>query len=154
MSLQRIFSLFIGIISLVGIIGSRKLPLFTSGNIAEGFAPLFYSLGLFVCAVLLFFLDKSKEKFHVRASLLQGAPAKAVVFFLFNILMLILLYLFGPFIAMLVFSILAGVTLKRQTLRTLILFSAVFVGFVYFIFVVIVKLPFDNGIIFDMVRDL
>jgi hypothetical protein len=154
MSLKRIFSLFIGIIGLIGIIGSRKLSLFAAGNIAEGFAPLFYSIGMFVCAVLLFFSDKSKEKFDVRSSLMTGTHGKAFVYFLLNILMLIFLYLFGPLIAMFVFSILACIGLRRQTLRSLILFSIVFVGIIYFIFVVILKLPFDKGLLFELMGGL
>jgi hypothetical protein len=151
MSLQRIFSLFIGIIGLLGIVGSIKLPLLTTHNIGPGFLPLVFSLGLLFCAVLLFFLDKSEEKFHVRESLLQGAPGKALVFFLLNVMMLILMYFFGPLPAMIVFSILALISLKRLTLSKLTVFSIVWVGILYFIFAVLLKIPFEKGIIFEMV---
>jgi hypothetical protein len=150
MSIQRVFSLFICIIALFGIIGSGNLPLFTVGNISDGFAPLLYSLILFVSGVVLFFSGKTKEKFNIREWLLEGAHGKAFVFFLLNILLLILLVIFGPFISMLVFSVLAGFALKRQTPRNMVLFSVVYTIFVYLIFVVILKMPFDRGFIFDL----
>jgi hypothetical protein len=126
--------------------------MFANGVIAEGFAPLLYSLGLVICGVLLFIFDKSPEKFNFRAALMQGAHGKALAFFLLNILMLILLFLFGPLIAMFAFSISACLVLKRLTPRIMLLFSAVFVIVIYFIFVILVKLPFGEGIIFEMLR--
>jgi uncharacterized membrane protein len=153
MSLQRIFSLFIAVIGAVGFTGSLNMALITSHNIGPGFAPLFFSLGLFVCAVFLFVLDKSKEKLDVRA-LLQGSAWQGVCFFLLNVVLLIFLYLLGPIIAMLGFSILACLSLKRQKLGSLIVFSVVCVAVIYFIFGVMFKLPFDKGIIFEVVEDL
>jgi hypothetical protein len=152
MSIQRVFSLFICIIALFGIIGSRNLPLVTVGNISEGFAPLLYSLSLLVSGVILFFSDKSKEKFSIRTWLLEKAHGKAFVFFLLNILLLIMCLIFGSFIAMLVFSILAGFALKRQTPRNMVLFSIVYVIIVYLTFVVILKMPFGKGIIFEILE--
>jgi hypothetical protein len=123
-----------------------------TNGIGAGFAPLFFSLGLLLCAVLLFVLDKSGEKFDVRLSLLKGEHGKAFVFFLLNIGMLILMYLFGPIVAMLVFSILVCISLKRQTSRGLILFSVIWVGILYFIFAVLLKIPFDKGIVFEILE--
>jgi hypothetical protein len=150
MSLQKIFSLFIAILSAAGIVGSLKLTLIVPHNIGPGFAPLVFSLGLLVGAVFLFVQDKSEEKYDVRASLLKGAPGKAFVFFLLNILMLILMWFLGSIAAMFIFSILVCIVLKRQTLSGLILFSVVWTGILYFIFVVLLKIPFEHGFIFEI----
>lgn len=152
MSHQKLFSLLVFIIALVGIFSSRKLPVFTTtGNIAEGFAPIVYSIGLLFFALIYFLGDKSKEKINVRA-FTQGEKGKAFVFFLLNILFLLLIYLFGPLISMLGFSILACNVLNRQTRWNRILFSFGFVIVVYLIFVVVMKMPFDRGFFFEMLR--
>ena len=152
MGVQRIFSLFIFLIALVGIFGSRGLPLFTVGNISNGFTPLLYSLCLLLASIVLFFQGKQKsgEKINFREWLLQGARGKAFVFFLLNILMVVLLPVFGSFISMLAFSVLVCLTLKQLSLRVLILFSVVYVVIIYILFVFLLKMPFPRGLIFDL----
>jgi hypothetical protein len=150
MSLQRIFSLFITIISAAGIAGSLKLAMTAPHNIGPGFAPLVFSLGLLLCAFFLFVQDKSEGKYDVLVSLLKGVAGKAFVFFLLNILMLILMWFLGSVAAMIIFSILACIVLKRQTLPELILFSIVWIGILYFIFAVLLKIPFEQGLIFEI----
>jgi hypothetical protein len=152
MSLQRIFSLFVAIIGTVGFLGSLTLDMTAPHNIGPGFTPLVFSLGLLVCAVPMFILDKSDKKFDVRACLLKGEPGKALGFFLFNVVLLILMYLFGTLVAMVVFCILAAVVLKRQTLLKLIVFSIAWVGILYFTFAVLLKVPFERGLVFEMLR--
>ena len=144
--------MFSFIIALLGVIGALKLPLFTGENAGPGFVPLLCSLVLGACGVFLFFKDKSKEKLNIRAWLAQGDKSKALVFFLFNICLLIFLYLFGSFIAMLAFCILACIGLKRQTRRSIVLFSVGYTIIIYVSFVVLLKMPFDRGIIFEMLR--
>lgn len=152
MSFQRIFALFICIIALFGIIGSLKVPLVTVGNIAEGFAPLLYSLVLFMCGIFMFISDKSGEKLNIRRWFLEGAHGKAFGFFLLNILFLILLFVFGSLIAVLAFSILASFVLKRQTPQGAVSFSIIYTIAFYVVFVVLLKMQFDRGIIFELLR--
>ena len=126
------------------------MRLVTSENIGPGFASLFFSLALFLFGVLFFFTDKSTKKFNFRASLLQGAGGKALAFFLLNILLVVLLFLFGPFIAIFVFIILACFALKQQTPRSIVLFSVIYTIVFYFFFLVLFKMPFNRGFIFQM----
>lgn len=151
MSLRRIFSLFICIVALCGIIGSRNLSLFADGSISNGFAPLLYSLILAVCGIFLFFSDKTREKLNIRAWLVNVDRRKACLFFLLNVLLLIMLFFFGLIISMFVFSILSGYTLKRQAKKSMVLFSVIYVIGVYFVFVMVLKMPFDRGLVFDLI---
>jgi hypothetical protein len=152
MSLQRLFSLLIGAIGLLGIVGSRNLALFAQENVGTGFMPMLNSVVVLVFSVVLFITDKSKEKVDFHKLVVEGDPNKAFVFFLLNILLIILLYFFGPVIAMLGFTFLVCMVLKRYTLTSMVLFSIIWVGSIYFVFVVLLKIPFDRGIIFDMLR--
>ena len=155
MSIQRIFSLLCCIIALLGIFGSLQQPLtntiaYNVETIGRGFLPLLYSLASFFFGVFLFFSDKNNKKFNFSASLLMGPGCKALVFFLLNILLIVLFYIFGSFIAVFVFSILACIVFKRLSLRLMFLFSIVFTGVFYFIFVTLLKTAFRRGIIFEM----
>ena len=150
MSLHRIFSLICCIFAIVGVIWALKVPLTYLGGPGPGFTPLLYSVALFFFGVLFFFQDKSNKKFNFRASLLTGTGGKAFVFFLFNILLLLLIYAFGPFVAILVFSVLACFVLKRQTWRSIVLFSIITTTAFYYVFVVLFKISFQRGIIFRM----
>jgi hypothetical protein len=151
MSIQRIFSLFGCIIALFGIVGSLRVPLYNKGieSLGIGVFPLVYSLALLLFGVIVFFSDKSDKKFNFRV-LLEGPGRKIFVFFLLNILLLLMVFLFGPFIAVLVFSILACFNFKRQTMRSIVLFSVIFTIVFYVIFVRIFKIPFARGEIFEM----
>jgi hypothetical protein len=140
------------VLAVFGVVGALKLPMFNAaGNIYEGVAPLVYSLALFVSGVVLFFMDKTGEKFSIRSWLVQGAKNKAFVFFMLNVLLVIMVYMFGVLIAMLVYSFLSCLALKRQTRMGIILFSVFYVAAVYFVFIVALKMPFDSGIIIDLV---
>ena len=150
MSVQRIFSVFCCVVALLGINGALKVPLVINVGPGPGLMPLIYSTGLLICGLFIFFSDKSSRKFNFRASLLTGVGGKAFVFFLLNFLLLLLLYAFGPFIAILVFSILTCFVLKRQTPRNMILFSIINTFAIYYIFVVLFKISFQRGLVFRM----
>ena len=154
MTIQRIFSVGCCVLAVLGMIGSLKTPLVAKGMFSRGFLPLVYSFGVFLFGVLLFFSDKSKEKFIFRTSLLQGTGGKAFAFFLLGLLLILLLYVFGPFIAIFCFSFLACFVLKRHTLRIMILFSVIFTIAYYLVFIVYLKVPFRRGILFEMLRHL
>jgi uncharacterized membrane protein len=143
------------IFALLGIIGSLKLSLFTAGTagyLGPAFTPVLYSLVLFICGIVLFVSDKSGKKLNIRTWILEEAHRKAFAFFLLSILLLILFYIFGPFIAVLAFCILSCLTLKSQTLRGVIIFSIVFTIVFYVGFIVLLKVQFDSGIIFELWR--
>jgi hypothetical protein len=59
--------------------------------------------------------------------------------------------MFGVLIAMLVYSFFGCLALKRQTWKGITLFSVFYVAAVYFVFIVVLKMPFDSGIIIDLV---
>jgi hypothetical protein len=152
MSIQRIFSLFICVLAVFGIVGSLKLPMFNpDGIVYEGFLPLIYSIALLIAGIALFFIDKNKEKVDFRGWLTEGSKNKAFVFFLCNVLLVILVYLFGVLIAMLAYSVVSCMFIKRQTWKGIILFSVFYVAAIYLVFVILLKMPFDRGIIFDKI---
>ncbi len=151
LSLQRIFSLILCMFALGGFIGVQGLALFANGSISSGFAPLLYSLILFFCGIILFLSDKTKEKMNFHA-LLQGDHKKALIFFFLNMLLLIMLFLFGPVISMFIFSVLVGFVLKRQSRKSVVLFSIIFVLCIYFVFISLLKMPFQMGLVEKMIR--
>jgi sulfite exporter TauE/SafE len=66
--------------------------------------------------------------------------------------LLIMLIFFGPIISMLFFSVLVGFLLKRQSKRTVVLFSVIFVFCIYFVFIKLLKMPFEMGLVEKMIR--
>lgn len=153
MSLSRIFSLFCCVLASLGIIGSLKVPLITRGQVVgpgPGFFPLVFSSALIVLSAYSFIRDRGAKKFNVRMSLFTGLGKKALIFFLLNCLLLLLVYAFGLLIAMLVFSLLSCVALQRQTLRSTVLFSFVNTAVFYVVFAMLFKMAFPRGMVFRM----
>ncbi len=138
------------IIALFGIFGSLSLPMFARGNISSGFAPMLYSAILLICGIFIFFSNKGGEKIHIFKWLLQGDRKKALIFFLLNLLLFVMLLLFGLPISMFVFCLLACYALKRQTKKSVILFSVIYAVCLYIVFAVLLQIPFDRGLIFDL----
>ena len=85
-------------------------------------------------------------------ALLQGDHKKALIFFFLNMLLLIMLFLFGPVISMFIFSVLVGFVLKRQSRKSVVLFSIIFVLCIYFVFISLLKMPFQMGLVEKMIR--
>lgn len=153
MSLSRIFSLFCCIFASLGIIGSLMVPLVSSGQIAgpgPGFFPLVFSSALLILNVNSLIWDKGNKKFDFHASLLSGSGKKALIFFFLNCFLLLLVYAFGLVIAILIFSLLSGLALKRQSLRSVYIFSFINTFIFYFVFLVLFKMAFPRGVFFRM----
>ena len=155
MSAQRIFSLFCGFFGVMAFIGSLQHPMTSTVSlgvttVGRGFFPLVYSIALLVFSTLLFFSNKNQKKVDFRASM-QGSGGKAVVFFLLNFVAIFLFFMFGSFIAVLIFSILACIALKRLIgMRKIIVFSICFTAAFYLVFVTIFQMPFQRGLIFEL----
>jgi hypothetical protein len=143
------------ICALLGIIGSQKVTLFATGDdgyLGPAFGPVLYSSILFICGIVLFVSDKSGKKLNFISWLHKENHRKAFIYFLLCILLLILLYLVGPFIAVLAFSFLSCLVIKAKTFRNVIIFSIAFTIVFYVGFIILLQVQFDDGIIFEFMR--
>jgi Tripartite tricarboxylate transporter TctB family. len=149
MSIQRIFSIFVAIISLFGISGSLQLSMTRAKNIGPGVMPLTYSIILLVISVMLFFSDKDQPKLKWR-NLFKSPTSDAYIFYGLNFLMFFIMYFFGTVPAMFIFCVLSMICLKRQKIPMAIIFSVSWVASLYVIFVVLLKVPFETGILMKL----
>ena len=147
MSLQRVFSIFIGAASLVCVYGSLSLKMFRGTSLGPGFIPLSCSVLLFICAIVYFFTDNTQPKIQWK-SLLKGTKWDGVVFFLSNIGMFIVLYIFGSIAAMLIFTFASLLLIRRMNVKQAAIFSVGWVATLYIIFVMLLKVNFELGILF------
>ena len=147
MSLQRIFSIAMAAVSLIGIYGALPLQMFRGTSLGPGLMPLLCAVLLFICAVVYFFTDKTQPKIQWK-SLLQGTKWDGVVFFLSNIGMFIILYFFGTIAAMTIFTFASLLLIRRMTVVQAAIFTVGWVAALYLIFVVLLKMNMESGILF------
>jgi len=146
MSLQQVFSIVLFVISLAGILGSCSLKLFRDFHIGPGFLPLFYSLVLLILAVVYFLRGRTEAKADIKI-LFQKPVSAGTAFFLLFLASLILMILVGTYPA-LAFLLLTGLGYqKKMKMGKVILFSVVFLAFIYVIFTLLLKIPLEQGIL-------
>ena len=146
MSMQRVFSIFVALVSVLGLVGAAQLSMTRASNIGPGAMPMAYSIILLAISVMLFFSDKDQPKIEWRG-LFRHPTVDALIFFGLNFVMFFLIYLIGTVPAMLAFSILSLLCLKRLSVPMTLVFSGCWVGSLYVIFVALLKVPFATGIL-------
>jgi hypothetical protein len=148
MTSRRIFSVALAATGVIGIAGALQVDLTARRNIGPGAMPLIYSCLLLILAVVFFCTDKNEGV--LRWSGLWTPPARdGLVFFGLNVLLLALVYLIGTAAAIVVFSIASLAYLKRMPLPKIVLFSVLWACALYVIFVVLLKVPFERGLLFS-----
>lgn len=147
MSLQQIFSIVLFLISLAGVLGACSLQLFRDRHVGPGFFPLVYSAVLLVLSVVFFFCGKGDGKVDLK-TLFHKPASDGTVFFLLFIASLIIMYLTGTYPA-LAFLAVAGLGYqKKMKMWRIVLFTLVFLGVVFLVFSLLLKIPLEQGILF------
>jgi len=146
------FALITWIVSILGIYGSLKLPMFASSggkfNFGPGFMPFVFCTILFIFSAFFFFSDRDQPRLNWH-TLFDQYALQGWKYYLLNFGMLLLVFLVGMVPAMAVFGISSQLILKRQKLLWALLFNAIWVGMLYVIFVILLKVPFENGLLFN-----
>jgi hypothetical protein len=148
MSIQQLFSLFMALVSLLGIAGSASLQMTVRHNIGPGTMPMMYSITLLTLSIFLFFSDMQKRE-KIDWSRISKCPlVGGWIFYLLCFIMCGLSYLFGFVPPMIAFSISSLLLLKRQKFLKALIFSTVWVAALYVIFVVLLHVPFPHATYF------
>lgn len=147
MSIQHIYSIFLALIGALGICGASKMAMTRGPNLGPGAAPMAYSIILFALSVS-FFLSARKEPTIIWKVLFTPPKRDGLIYFLMIVLLLGLMYLFGTAPAILVFSYLTLLYLNELPHFSIIIFSLCWVGALYVIFIKILGVPFERGLLF------
>lgn len=146
MSVQSLFLIIMMILSSIGVYGAISLQVFDSNNIGPGFMPLMYSCALMICSLLLF-VKKSGIKRINLPCLLNKPGFDSLFFFIMTIVCYIMVGLIGMLPALFLYSFIVLVQQKRMNVFRIIIFEAIFMIIIYFLFVKILNVPFENGLI-------
>jgi len=144
--------LFLALLSVLGIIGSSQLSIaWANNNIGPGAVPMGYSIILLALSAMLFFSNTDQPKIRWR-KLLEHPTVDGWIFFLLNIAMFVMIYLIGTAPAMVIFCIASLLCLKRQSALRAVVFSVLWVGALYFVFVTLLGVPFETGLLLKLMR--
>lgn len=149
MTIQRMFAMMTAILSILGIYGSSSLQMFRGGNnIGPGFMPMVYSIILILLSAYFILKDKDQAKMSLR-QIFDQHTIPGWIYYIFNYLMVFLIYLIGMVPAMAVFGVASQYILKRQSLLWATIFTVLWVAAIYILFVVLLQVPFEHGLLFD-----
>ncbi|MFZ7101447.1 MAG: tripartite tricarboxylate transporter TctB family protein [Peptococcaceae bacterium] len=146
MTIRKSFSIIMAAISLAGITGSFSLRMVRGTSLGPGMMPLIYSILLLILAAIFFIQKDNSEKIDWKA-LMQPPVIEGIIFYVLNLVMLLLFYLFGTVASMAIFCIAAQLMLKRMRWKKAVLFSVVWVAALYTLFVLVLQIPFETGIL-------
>ncbi len=146
MSLVQIFSIIMVIAGALGIYGALQLDIVYNNIVGPAVMPLIYSIALLAVVAVYFAKGRNAPKIEWNM-MLKPPKSDAWIFYILNIVMFILLYLLGTIPSILVFSVGTSLCLKRMNLVKTIVFSALWVAALYFIFVVYLGVQFSTGIL-------
>lgn len=147
MSIQKLFSIILLGISSIGIFGSLSLDLLATNNVGPGFLPLTYSILLATCSIALFFSDKGKESVELKC-LLKRPQFDSLFFYLMTFIFYILAKTIGMIVSIGVFSTILLLQQNKMKKIYIILFEIVFMFIIYVLFVIILGIPFEKGLVF------
>ncbi|NLI92126.1 MAG: tripartite tricarboxylate transporter TctB family protein [Peptococcaceae bacterium] len=146
--MQRMFAVMTAIISFLGIYGSSSLQMIRGKNIGAGFMPMVFSVILLILSVIFFLKDKDQPRLKLRM-LFDRYTIPGWIYYILNFLMTFLIYLIGMIPAMAVFGVTSQYILKRQSLLWATIFTVLWVAALYIVFVVLLQIPFERGLLFD-----
>lgn len=133
-------------ISLVGITGSLSLRMLRGTSLGPGMMPLIYSVLLLILSIIFFIQKDNSEKINWKA-LMQPPSVEGVIFYILNLVMFLLLYLFGTVASMFIFCIATLLILKRMKWKKAVLFSVTWVAALFVLFVLVLQVPFETGVL-------
>ena len=156
MSIDQLFSILLFGISAVGVFESLSLKLMDGYNIGPGFLPLICSSILLFCSVCLFFSGKKQNKIHkthkIHKIQWKDFLKKPLFNSLFFYVMTIVLYLMSGYLGMFCsLCIVSTIILFQQDQMKkwqVLVFEVIFMVSIYLVFSVLLKIPFEHGILF------
>ncbi len=136
-----------GSIGIIGIVGATKLPLTQVANIGPGVLPLLSAVALLVLCCAFFIKGKDAPKIKWR-EMVRPPVLDGWIFYGLNFVMLTLVYWVGTIAAMFVFTVTALLCARKLSAKRTILFSVFWIGFMYVVFEILLKVPFERGVLF------
>lgn len=144
----RVFSVFMVFIGSACIYGSVRLPVAERFTLGPGAMPLIYSVGVIICAILIWVSAPSQKDGSLKSAL-EPPGRYGLVFLILNFALGLTVYVLGFAIGLILFCFLALVFTKGWRPYRALLFSIAWSLSIYILFTLFLDVPFLKGVLFE-----
>ena len=145
---EKLFSVFMFFIGVVGFYGSIHLPVAERFTLGPGAMPLIYSSGVIIFGTLMWVLAPSRKDGSFKAAL-RPPGRYGFIFLILNFVLGFIVYLVGFAIGLILFCFLALFFTKGWRPYRALLFSVAWSLAIYILFTIFLDVPFLKGALFE-----